>query len=117
MKEYRDDIHARMEAIGRDPASLRTSLANTTLVGSDRAELEARASRLMERRGQSGDVGAFIEDLGKDRIVGTTERVVDRLGEFAEAGVERLMMQHLLHDDLEAVALIGDEIIPAVANL
>ncbi len=116
-RDARPRLSAACEAIGRDPASLLTSLANTTLIGSDRAELEARASRLMERRGQSGDVGAFIEDLRKDRIVGTTDQVIERLEEFAQAGVERLMMQHLLHDDLEAVALIGDEIIPAVASL
>lgn len=116
-REARPRLSAACQAIGRDPASLLTSLANTTLVGSDRAELEARASRLMERRGQGGDVGAFIEDLGKDRIVGTTDQVIERLEEFAQAGVERVMMQHLLHDDLEAVELIGHEIIPAVANL
>jgi F420-dependent oxidoreductase-like protein len=110
-------LSAACEAIGRDPASLPMSLANTVLVGEDRSELERRGSRLMERRGQSGDVGAFLGGLGRDRVVGTTQQVVDRLGQFAEVGVERVMMQHLLHDDLEAVALIGQEIIPGVASL
>jgi F420-dependent oxidoreductase-like protein len=113
----RGRLTAACEAIGRDPSSLVMSLANTVLIGVDRGELEARARRLMERRGQSGDVGAFIEDLKKDRIVGTTQEVLDRLAEFADTGVERVMMQHLLHDDLEAVALIGEEIIPAAADL
>ena len=31
------------------------------------------------------------------------------------AGVERVMLQHLQHDDLEAVELIGRELIPAVS--
>jgi hypothetical protein len=31
--------------------------------------------------------------------------------------VERVMLQHLLHDDLDAVELTGREIIPSVANL
>jgi F420-dependent oxidoreductase-like protein len=113
----RERLSAACEAIGRDPASLVMSLANTVLVGADRRELEARASRLMERRGQTGDIGAYIEGMKEDRIVGTTGEVLDRLAEFADAGVERVMMQHLLHDDLEAVALIGQEIIPAVADL
>ena len=34
-----------------------------------------------------------------------------------KAGIERIMMQHLLHDDLEALALIGQEVIPEAANL
>jgi F420-dependent oxidoreductase-like protein len=110
-------LSAACEAIGRDPASLVMSLANTVLIGADRRELEARASRLMERRGQTGDIGAYIEGMREDRIVGTPGEVLDRLAEFADAGVERVMMQHLLHDDLETVALIGQEIIPAVADL
>ena len=33
----------------------------------------------------------------------------------ADAGVERMMLQHLLHDDLEAVELMGRELVPAVS--
>jgi hypothetical protein len=32
-----------------------------------------------------------------------------------EAGVSRVMCQHLLHDDLDAVALLGDEVAPRLA--
>jgi alkanesulfonate monooxygenase SsuD/methylene tetrahydromethanopterin reductase-like flavin-dependent oxidoreductase (luciferase family) len=113
----RERLNVACEAIGRDPASLVMSLANTIVIGADRDELERRGSRLMERRGQDGDVGAFLADMAGDRIVGTTEQVVARLAEFADTGVERVMLQHLLHDDLEAVALIGQEVIPTVANL
>ena len=42
---------------------------------------------------------------------------MSRLADYAEAGVRRVMLQHLLHDDLEAVALIGRELIPRVAAL
>jgi hypothetical protein len=31
---------------------------------------------------------------------------------IANAGVSRVMCQHLLHDDLDAVALIGSELAP-----
>ena len=30
----------------------------------------------------------------------------DRLGAYREAGVDRIMLQHLLHDDLDAIALL-----------
>jgi alkanesulfonate monooxygenase SsuD/methylene tetrahydromethanopterin reductase-like flavin-dependent oxidoreductase (luciferase family) len=39
--------------------------------------------------------------------VGTPDRFVDHLRELEAAGVERVMLQHLAHDDLEAVALLG----------
>jgi hypothetical protein len=42
--------------------------------------------------------------------------VVERLGELAEAGVRRIMMQHLDHEDLDFVALVGQEVIPRVAR-
>ena len=43
--------------------------------------------------------------------------MLERLGGYAEAGVQRVMLQHLLHDDLDAVALIGEEVIPETARL
>jgi hypothetical protein len=33
---------------------------------------------------------------------------------LAEAGVERVYLQHLAHDDLDMVALLGAEVAPAV---
>ena len=41
---------------------------------------------------------------------------LELLGELKEAGrVERVMLQHLQHDDLETVALIGREVAPKLA--
>jgi F420-dependent oxidoreductase-like protein len=40
----------------------------------------------------------------------------DLLRAYAEAGVERVMLQHLQHDDLDTVARVGREVIPAVAS-
>jgi F420-dependent oxidoreductase-like protein len=113
----RQRLSSACEAIDRDPGELRMSLMTGTVVGADVGELEGRASRLMERRGETGDPAAFLQGLGPERIVGTPERVLDRLREYSDAGVERVMMQHLLHDDLEAVALIGSAIVPEAANL
>jgi F420-dependent oxidoreductase-like protein len=97
-RERRANIAAACEEAGREP--LPFSLMTGVLVGADRAELEARA-----RRQAPSD--AFIS--------GTPDEAIARLKLFEEAGVERIMLQHLLHDDLEMVELIGREIIPAVA--
>jgi hypothetical protein len=37
------------------------------------------------------------------------------LGELAGAGVERVMLQHLLHRDLDAVRQIGHSVVRTVA--
>ena len=86
------------------------------LVGADETELLERAGRLAERfpRGEDGE--AVLRRYRERAVAGTTEEVVERLSAFADAGVERVMLQHLLHDDLDAVALIGRELVPALAS-
>jgi alkanesulfonate monooxygenase SsuD/methylene tetrahydromethanopterin reductase-like flavin-dependent oxidoreductase (luciferase family) len=114
-RRRRSSLDAACEAAGRNPSSLPMSLMTFTLVGSDRAELEARAGRIAERQG--GDAAAFLAGVGRDRLVGTIDQVLEQLGAYAKAGVQRVMLQHILHDDLEAVALIGSELIPRAAGI
>ena len=68
-------------------------------------------------RNDSSDPAAWIEKVGQERIVGTVDQVLERLARYADAGLDRVMMQHLLHDDLEALALIGQEVIPEASKL
>jgi F420-dependent oxidoreductase-like protein len=46
---------------------------------------------------------------------GELDAAVERLRELAAAGVERVMLQHLEHRDLDAVEQIGRRVAPAVA--
>jgi F420-dependent oxidoreductase-like protein len=113
----RKALSAACDEAQRDPGEVRLSTMTGVLVGSNQKELEERGARLMERTGDDGDVRAFIESWGERRIVGTVDQVLERLGEFAKGGVERIMLQHLVHEDLETVAQIGTDIIPAGADL
>ncbi len=47
-------------------------------------------------------------------LAGTPAEIVEQLRELEAASVERVMLQHLLHDDLETIELIGREVIPEV---
>jgi F420-dependent oxidoreductase-like protein len=105
------------EAIGRDPASLRLSLMTGAVIAVDRRQLAQRVAAVMEREGESGDVGDAIEAWREDRIVGTVDDVLARLTDYARAGVQRVLLQHLVHEDLEMLELIGAEIVPAAASL
>jgi F420-dependent oxidoreductase-like protein len=116
-RKVRDRLSASCEAIERDPSTLRLSLMTGIVVGADRSELERRADALMDRSGKPGDVDEAIERWRSDRLVGTADEVIARLERFAEVGVERVLMQHLVHEDLEMLDLIGTEIIPAAAGL
>ncbi len=117
VREGRDRLAATCEAAHRDPGTLTLSLMTNTLIGSDERDLLDHAGRLLARRGETGDPASFLAGLGPERIVGTPDRAIEQLAAYAAAGVRRVMLQHLLHDDLDAVALIGERIIPEVATL
>lgn len=90
------------EAEGRDPATLRFSLMHPFLVGRDAGELERRAAQLP---------GSAAETS----LAGTPEQVVVRLREYEAAGIERVMLQHLLVGDRDALELLAAEVVPAFA--
>ena len=115
-----DELKARRAAFaeawaraGRDAGELRFSALVTTVVGADEREFRDRARLLAERRGQN--VEALLRGVRDSGVVGTVEQAAERLRELERAGLDRVMLQHLLHDDLDAVALIGRELIPLVA--
>ncbi len=114
--EIRKRLDEACEKEGRDPATLPLSMMTGWLVGADRDELLDRASRLSRWKGEDGDGEAFIAGLRPSTILGTTEEAIEQLRELQEAGLTRIMGQHLLHRDLDAVALMGREIAPALAG-
>jgi F420-dependent oxidoreductase-like protein len=83
------------------------SIMTGVLVGSDRADYDARVKKLAEWNGSANVADAWI--------AGTTPEAVEQLTELQAAGVERVMLQNLLHWDLDHVELIGREVIPAMS--
>jgi F420-dependent oxidoreductase-like protein len=115
------DVRRRLdeacEAIERAPATLPLSMMTGWLVGADRDDLRNRAARLSRWKGE-GDSGAdSLANVRHGTIVGTVPEAVEQLQALADAGLTRLMGQHLLHRDLDAVQLMGREVIPALGSL
>jgi F420-dependent oxidoreductase-like protein len=104
-------VDAACERAGRAPIPF--SVMTGVLVGADTAELESRARRLGERIG--ADPGELLRTPPAGWIVGTPDSAIEQLHALREVGVARVMCQHLLHDDLDAIALIGERLGPAVA--
>ena len=83
------------------------------VLGSDESELRERSRRIGERFG--GQPGEAVLERNRARgTAGTPEQVAEGLRALEEVGVRRVMLQHLLHDDLETVELIGRELVPAL---
>ncbi|MGD9736977.1 MAG: TIGR03560 family F420-dependent LLM class oxidoreductase [Solirubrobacterales bacterium] len=113
-REIRAGLDAACEAEGRDPASLPLSTMTGWMVGADRDELCQRAARLAEWNGEDADGDSFLAALPESTIQGTVEEAVEQLRALEQAGLSRVMCQHLLHRDLDAVAVIGREVAPQV---
>jgi len=95
------------ERIGRDPATMHFSTMTGCLIGSTRAEALERARQLYARVPRDADFDAWLQTYSQRALVGSVDEVAERLGEYERAGCERVMLQHLLHTDLEPVRLIG----------
>ena len=106
VSERRAVVERACEEAGREP--LPFSLMTGVLLGRDRGELEDRARRLAELTGD--DAAAFLAEPPSGWVVGTLEDAAAQIVALADAGVHRIMCQHLVHDDLDAVALIGREL-------
>jgi alkanesulfonate monooxygenase SsuD/methylene tetrahydromethanopterin reductase-like flavin-dependent oxidoreductase (luciferase family) len=94
--ERKQILDEAARAAGRDP--LRFSMMIGCVVGRDRTELDER-------------VAAFRSVTGHAEpppVTGTIEQVAALLREYEAAGVERAMLQHLVHEDVEMVAVLGE---------
>jgi alkanesulfonate monooxygenase SsuD/methylene tetrahydromethanopterin reductase-like flavin-dependent oxidoreductase (luciferase family) len=111
--ERREKLARACEREGREPIPL--SLMTGCAIGTDEGEARDRVRRRLERSNQQIDPDTYVRDRGDRLVVGTVEQAAERLHAFEQAGVERVMLQHLDHTDLEMVALIGRELAPAVA--
>ena len=109
-------VRKACERAGRDPDSMRFTVMTACVVASDRGELLERARRVIERVGDDRDPAAYLAERRDRTLVGTVEEVRARLGEYAEAGVDGVYLQHLAWDDVEMVELIGAELVGRVAG-
>ncbi len=82
-------------AAGRDP--LRFSMMTGCVVAYDDAGLTERLTAFKALTGTEAPA-----------IAGTVEEVVARLREYEAVGVERVMLQHLVHEDVAMVNVLGD---------
>ena len=108
-RERRASIAEACEREGREPIPF--SLMAACCVGRDEGEALERARRRLERSGRDDDPAVLLQQ--DNVLVGTVDRVVARLREYAGAGVERVFLQHLDHTDLDMVQLIGEAVVTA----
>ncbi|MGH8930655.1 MAG: LLM class flavin-dependent oxidoreductase [Egibacteraceae bacterium] len=104
--KQREALRAACDAAGRDPDTVGYSAMTGCLVDLDTEDFHARARRLQALSEDTRPLEAFLHDLEEAWVLGTPDQAAGRLAELAEAGVERVMLQHLLFDDLDMLDVI-----------
>lgn len=95
-----------LQAGGRQPDEVRRSLMVGCVFGRDSADLE----RKLTQRNRTADE---LRQLGL--AVGTGDDLVQQLGKWAEAGVQRIMLQWLDLDDIEGLEAMASAVLPQVS--
>lgn len=84
----------------RQPQAVRRSLMTGIIFGRDEAEVQ-------HKLGPRGD-----NARERGMVVGTASEVVEQLGAFAAAGVQRIMLQWLDQDDIDGLTALGQQVLP-----
>jgi F420-dependent oxidoreductase-like protein len=90
---------------GRDPDSIRFSVAKTVCCGRDDAEVAKRAAA----------IGPPDEMRANGDLAGTPAQVTDIIGSYARAGAETVYLQVLDLDDLDHLELLAAEVMPQLS--
>ncbi len=100
----RAKVERACESTGR---TLRYSTMTGCLIGETRADALGRARQLYDRVPREPSFDDWLDAYSQRAVIGSVAEVAERLREYERAGCERVMLQHLLHADLEPVRLIG----------
>lgn len=99
--ERLEKVDEACDAIGRDRGTLVLSYAGTTAAGATEAEARRRASA----------IGSRYEGLRSSGFAGSTDEVVDRIGELRAMGISRVYFQIIDLHDLEHLDFLAREVI------
>jgi F420-dependent oxidoreductase-like protein len=111
VRERKAHVDEACRQVGREPIPF--SIMTAVLVGTSEDEVRRRVTQRAEKMGT--DPQALLGQPPDGWIVGTMEEATEQLTALRDAGVSRVMCQHYVHTDLDAVALLGEGLAPGVA--
>lgn len=96
-------VRAACERVGRDPETLKLSVALPTLAGASEAELDRRAA----------NIGRTVSELrGDTNIVGGRDEIVAKVERLVALGAQRVYFQLMDLQDVSHVEYLGTEVLP-----
>lgn len=105
------ELSARLDGLvreaGREPGAVRRTLMTGSYYGMDAAEIDAQLA-------SSGTTREKLWERGV--LVGTSEEVAAQIRAFAEAGVQRIMVQWLDLDGIDRLEHFAANVLPAIGG-
>lgn len=99
--ELNDQLDALLAVEGREPSAVRRSLMTGSAYGKDEATLNERLA--------GRDKAQLV---ARGALAGGPSEIVEQLGRFAEAGVQRIMVQWLALDDMDGLEHFAANVLP-----
>jgi F420-dependent oxidoreductase-like protein len=103
----KDAVSKACEERGRDPESMIWSVAQVICCGENDKDITRRAEA----------IGHDVDNVRSNQAGGTPDEVLARLQKFADLGVTRVYLQVLDIRDLDHIALVGEQVLPAARDL
>jgi len=106
LDQYRErtrQLNELLEREGRKPEDVKRTVMRGGIIGRDDAEVEAK----LDGRDKQ-------ELLNRGAVVGTASEAVEILHQFAEAGIQGVMLQWLDMDDISGLEYVAAEVLPKV---
>ena len=104
-------LEQHCEAVGRDPASIKRSMMSFGLVGPNEAAI-AHIGTVLTSKGLGGAAAGPAATVG-----GTTDEVIDTLGQLAELGLDEIEFQQFDFDSDEVPEYLAAEVAGRVREL
>jgi len=100
------ELDSACARIGRDPSTIRKSVAVVVCAGRNDDEINARAAAIRRE----------VDELRQNGATGTAVEVAERLRRYGAMGASTIYLQILDLGDLDHLRYIADEVVPRLAH-
>lgn len=96
-------LNELLDGLGRPRTAVRRSMMTQCIIGATDAEVQAKLAANPEAADRLTE---------PDRLIGTPAQIVDQLGHYGDAGLQRIMLMMRDQEDIAALELLASGVLP-----
>jgi alkanesulfonate monooxygenase SsuD/methylene tetrahydromethanopterin reductase-like flavin-dependent oxidoreductase (luciferase family) len=109
-RQKSSELDENCRKIGRSPSEIRRSLMIPFVIGENQETVQQKIDR--HRSTFSSLPATYSDWRAAGFLGGTPEQLIEQLQAFADAGIQRFMLQHNDLDDLSSLEYMAEEVLP-----